>query len=380
MRASTLFDRVRSRHVLPLALCAGVIALSGCPKMPRITTVDPKASATPSTAPKPSPSPSASISPNPSPSPEEEPTLATMTVGSSPQGIVIDPTGNGYVTLADDLVRIDGATGNLSNRKVTSLKNEGYTFDSPSGIVLVGSTPWFTDTSRRAVRRIKEDSPGNTDDFAFGEAPSRLVKDSQHNLWIADYTDPEDSIAYQVGILKPDGFSTPVSVTLDGRADDLIVDLAGSGWVVTTNGDTVKITKLTRPQDSSELKLIASKPIELTALGGGVGLAIDDSNTLWVTGVSKGGIGQLMRLDANGTPTVDYNFNFIPGRFAIRKGYAWIPDLSDSGFQINKVSLATGQVIKSYPIGGRAAGVFKDDSGDLWVPIRSSNTVVKLDF
>lgn len=377
MRALTLFDRVRSRHVLPLALCAGVLALSGCPKMPRISTALPSPTAPATATPKPSPSPSSSVAPEASPTPADEPTSQFMTVGNSPQSVLIDASGNGYVSLSDDLLRIDGAIGNLSNTKTTSLKASGFTFGAPSGVVQVGSAIWFTDKARGQVRQIPSDSTNTTQDIAFGTAPTRLVKDAQDNLWIAD------SDAQLVGILKPDGFSTPHGASLDGVPDDLLVDLQGTGWALVTLGDTVKVAKLTRALNGNDLTgLDVAFQAHLTALGSGVGLALDEQNGLWVAGVAKNGEGQLMKVDpSNGTPTADFNFQtFIPGRFAIRGGFAWIPDNSPSGSQIFKVSLATGAIVNSYSLGGRGTSVFKDATGDLWVPIGSGTTVVKLDF
>lgn len=376
MRALTPLDRVRSRHLLPLALCAGVLALAGCPKMPRITAATPTASATPSTNPSVSPSPTATASPDASPTPKEDPTTFTMTVGDAPQAISLDAQGNGYVTLNDDIVRIDGAIGNLFTAKTTSLKTNGFSFGAPSGIVMIGSVTWFTDRSRKQIREIRADSTGATQDFAFGESPSRLVYDGQGNLWIADSGDAK------VGILKADGFSTPFDATLQGVPDDILVDPSGTGWALVTSGDTVHLAKLSKKLSGTDLAGLDVEHIELTGLGSGVGLALDDRSGLWVAGVSKGGIGQLMKVDpSTGTPTVDYNFDtLIPGRFAIRGGFAWIPEGSPSGLMIHKVSLATGQILNSFTLGGKASGVFKDPNGDLWAPISNGNAVVKLDF
>jgi len=380
MRALTLFDRVRSRHALPLALCAGVLALSGCPKMPRITpdTPTPSASASTTATPTPSPSPSASSDPEATPTPADEPQTFSMTVGNAPQSIVLDALGNGFATLAGDILRIDGAIGNLGNAKTTSLKTSGYDLGSPSGLLMLGSNLWFTDSSRKQVRVIREfpSDSKTTENFSFGEAPSRLVKDPQDNLWIAD------SEAAQVGLLKPDGFSSPLSATLDGIPDDLVVDHLGTVWALVTSGDTVKLAKMTAAMSGSTPYGINVEHFELTGLGRGVGLAFDDQYGLWLTGVSKGGLGQLMRIDlGTGSATADYNFQeLIPARFAIRGGFAWIPDDSSSGSQIVKVALSTGEIVDSYAIGGRGREVFKDSTGDLWVPIGSGNTLVKLDF
>ncbi|MNX86523.1 Virginiamycin B lyase [compost metagenome] len=376
MRALTPLERVRSRQFLQLALCAGVLALSGCPKMPRITTTNPTASASPSSNPTVSPSPTSTPSPAASPSPKEDPTTFTMTVGEAPQAIALDAAGNGYVTLNDDIVRIDGAVGNLFTAKTTSLKNQGFTFGAPSGIVTIGSVTWFTDRTRQQVRKITDESTGSTQDFAFGEAPSRLVYEYPSNLWIAD------SGAARVGILEADGFSNPFGATLAGVPDDLVVDRTGTGWALVTSGDQVHLAKLSKTFDGTKLSGInVDSQVELTALGSGAGLALDDQNGIWITGVAKGGQGQLMKIGENGTPTADFNFQqVIPGRFAIRGGFAWIPDVSNDGTTIHKVSLATGQVLYSFPIGGKASEIFKDPNGDLWVPISNGNAVVKLDF
>ena len=177
--------RVSSRHLLPLLLCAGVIALSGCPKMPRISTLEPSPSASVSPTPKPTPTPTATPTPTPSPSPNEEPTTFTMTVAGPPQSIVIDPTGDGYVALSGDLVHIEGATGNLADARFTSLKTSGITMGSPSGVARIGNAVWFTDKTLAQVREIKAGST-DTQNFAFGQAPSRLAKDGQNNLWFVD--------------------------------------------------------------------------------------------------------------------------------------------------------------------------------------------------
>jgi hypothetical protein len=298
-----------------------------------------------------------------------------MTVGEAPQAIALDTAGNGYITLNDDIVRIDGAVGNLFTAKTTSLKTQGFTFGSPSGIVMIGSVTWFTDRAQKQVREIRADSTGATQDFAFGAAPSRLLHDGQGYLWIGDAEDA------RVGILKADGFSTPIATVVAGVPNDLAIDLTGTGWALVTSGDKVHIARLSKDFTGSDLVGLNVDETELEALGQGMGIAVDEQNGLWITAVSTGGMGQLLKLSANGTPVKDYNFpNFIPGRFAIRGGFAWIPDVSASGTTIHKVSLADGQVLKTFSIGGKASEVFKDGNGDLWVPISNGNAVVKLDF
>lgn len=371
--------RVASRHLLPLLLCAGVIALSGCPKMPRISTLEPSPSASASATPKPSPTPTATPTPAASPSPNEEPTTFSMAVASPPQAIVITPSGDGYAALAGDILRIDGATGNLFDAKSTSLKAAGFTLGSLGGIARVGDAVWFTDKTSKQVREIKAGSINTTQDFAFGQAPGRLVKDGQNNLWIADSGDRK------VGILKAGATpfdDSPFSATLLGIPVDLLVDLTGIGWALVSENDVVHVAKLTTTQNGNDLSgLTTSKETLYDSLGSGKGLALDDQNNVWVTAVTKGGVGHLMKIDGStGTPTITYNLEFIPGRFAIRGGFAWIPDVSASGNQIHKVSLATGAVIKSYSLGGKGAEVFEDSSGDLWVPLESNPTIVKLDF
>ncbi len=370
--------RVSSRHLLPLLLCAGVIALSGCPKMPRISTLVPSPAASASATPKPTPTPTATPTPTPSPSPNEEPTTFTLAVAGPPQAIVIDPSGDGYVALSGDLVHVEGATGNLADARFTSLKASGITLGSPSAVARIGNAVWFTDKTLAKVREIKAGTT-DTQDFTFGQAPSRLVKDGQNNLWLAD------SVERKVGILTA-GATTfddaPFTATVLGIPDDLLVDLTGTGWALVSENDVVHIAKLSKTQNGNDLAgLTNERETKYDTLGSGKGLALDDQNNLWVTAVTKGGVGHLMKIDGgSGSSTVTYNLDFIPGRFAIRGGFAWIPDVSASGTQIHKISLATGAVIKSYPLGGKALEVFEDSSGDLWVPLSSSNTIVKLDF
>jgi streptogramin lyase len=302
-----------------------------------------------------------------------------MAVAGPPQAIVINPSGDGYVALAGDILRIDGATGNLSDAKPTSLKADGFNLGSPAGIARVGNAVWFADKSGKQVREIKAGSINTTQDFAFGEAPNRLLADGQNNLWIAD------SVERKVGILKAGAtpFSDmPFTVTLLGIPDDLLVDLTGTGWALVSENDVVHVAKLTKTQNGNDLSGLSNdRETKYDSLASGKGLALDDQNNLWVTAVTKGGVGHLMKIDgATGTPTVTYNLAFIPGRFAIRGGFAWIPDVSASGNQIHKVSLATGAVLNSYSLGGKGLEVFEDSSGDLWIPLEANSSIVKLDF
>ncbi|MFP5504383.1 MAG: hypothetical protein ACLGIN_18005, partial [Candidatus Sericytochromatia bacterium] len=80
------------RLLVPLILCAGVISLAGCPKMPRISTLE--ASPSPGATPSPGLSPSPSSSPSPaasaSPAATPDPTFEELDVGLAPQSLVTD--------------------------------------------------------------------------------------------------------------------------------------------------------------------------------------------------------------------------------------------------------------------------------------------------
>jgi DNA-binding beta-propeller fold protein YncE len=298
---------------------------------------------------------------------------------SAPQAIVIDPdTGDAYVTAEGDLMRIEGASNGLPNAKITSYKST-INLGAPAGIVMIGNVIWFTDKSRKQVRSFTPTSATATLDFAFGQEPGHLAKDHDHNLWIADTT------GRTVGILKANSIpgDSLFSATLKGNPNDLLIDHSDAAWALVTDtaSDSVHVAKLIKSPSGNDLTPIVDKEVELAALKRGTGLAIDDQNVLWVTAVTTGGKGHLMNFDSsNGSSTANFNLEFIPGRFAIRGGFAWIPDVSASGNQIHKVSLATGAVIKSYSLGGKGVEVFEDSSGDLWVPLESNPTIVKLDF
>ncbi len=367
MRAPTPPDAVRSRHVLPLALCAGVIALAGCPKMPRISPDDPRPTPSASATLKPTPSPSPS--PEATPTPNEEPTLRTVALGSQPQAIAFASIGTAYVTLAADIVSLTGELGDKTAPATASLTHESFTVGAPAGILTFGDTTWFADPGRGEIRRIMHGTH-SVIDFAFGGSPARLAKD-RDNVWFTDSSAP------RVGMLPGNAISgiRPVSANLPVTASDILVDRVGLAWALGSDGSLMKL--------SFQADEITVTPLAMKALKEGKGLAQDDAGNLWITAISTEDHKQLMKLSANGTSTEDLNLDapgFVPGRFAIRGNFAWIADAAPTGTTIKKVSLTTGEIAASYELGGRAAEVVKDDGGDLWLPIVTHNIVVKLDF
>lgn len=364
----------RSRHALSLALCAGVIALAGCPKMPRITppTPSPDASASPSGEPTPSAPPSTE------PSTEPEPKRDFLAVGEHPRSIALDASGNGYVSLVDDLVRVQNAAGDLRSAATSSLKATFPSFDlgTPSGLALIGNVTWFADTARKQVRKIGSGSEGQTEDSLFGDAPTLLAADPSLHLWMAD------SVTRTVGLLPAGSAAnaSPVTATLKGIPSDLKVDPSGTAWALVTANGEVHISKLTRPSNASTVTIVAET--KLGGLSRGIGIALDEQNGVWLTGTTPEGDGQLLKIDReSGSPIDIFTLKgFVPGRFAIRGNHAWIPDDSDSGTTLSKISLTNGAVVTTYPLEGRGSEVFKDTSGDLWIPLRNRRSVVKLDF
>jgi len=389
MRAPSVLHLLRSRHALSLALCAGVIALAGCPKMPRISTITPSPGATPSATPKASPSPSPTPTPTPavSPSPNEEPASFFLTVGNSPQAVAINSaTGKGYVALADDLLYIEQANGDLQSAKVTSIKNsETFPVGSPTSILMVGNATWYADKSLKLIREFSEISMENLGkkDFPFGDSPSRLLKDRFSNdLWIMD---PDGRKVANLREAPLENSDAPFPVTLSGIPSDMLLDHAGTGWVLTSENTIVNLVSVQKNGTGATLTFPSLGPeIRLANLKSGAGLAVDSQNHIWVTGVSTEGAGMIIELVPSGestlTPRTPFPLSFTPGRFVIRGAFAWILDASETATAIYKVSLSEGTIIKDYQLGGRAADLFVDGAGDLWLPIVSQSKVVKLDF
>lgn len=390
MRAPSV--RPPSRHALSLLLCAGVLALSGCPKMPRITNVDPSASTSPTTSStpqtrlSPSPTPTSPASPTPalSPTPNDEPVMFNMTVGHYPQAVAIDPgSGEGFVALSNDFLYVTQAKGDLQTAKPSSMKAPGdFDVGSPTDIVRIGNVTWYVDKSLKLIRKINSREIGGKEDFSFGQAPFRLVTDSQ-DLWIADGT------GRQVAALRGDAFEgsdSPVaSPLLPGEPTDLLIDHAGNAWVATTRsgGGSVHVTQLKKDGARANLtSVVVTSETPLSNLLQSEGLAVDLNNDLWLTGLSLEGSGQLLHLqqveDGSVTPVDSFTLDFTPGRLIIRGNYAWILDRTNH--KIYKVSLSDGTIAKSYSLGGRGAAIFKDETGDFWIPLETHSHVVKLDF
>ena len=362
---------LRSRHLLPLALCVGSIAMVGCPKMPRVSALDPTPTASAST----SATPSASPSPTPSPSatPADMPTRRVLLAGAAPRGIAVDASGNGFVTLADDVVQLSMAVGDFTAVATASLKSDTRTFTSPAGIVLLGSgtVAWFTDGTQLRAYTPAQDT---VDDFPFGGAPSRLAVDAQNNLWFTDAGSPRIG-AIPAG--SPLG-TTPLALSLTAMPVDLLVDVTGTGWALCSQGGAVRIAKISRTLSGSTLTdLELDFDLAVTGLSQAAGIAIDPAGGIWITGATAGGLGQLIKLDReSGSPVTVIDLDFVPGRLALRGDFAWVADATS----LKKISLSTHALVDTQLLGGKAAEVFKDAEQDLWIPVSNSNTVIKLDF
>lgn len=387
MRALQASLRVHPRLLMPLILCAGVISLAGCPKMPRISTLDasPSPGATPSPGFSPSPSPSPTTLASASPAATPDPTFEDLAVGPAPQSLVIDASGAGYVTVSGDILRVIGASGDMTSASTASLKLQGADLGSPAGLALSGNIIWFTDSSRKQLRRINAGSGGGSlgsiDNFAFGQDPGPIHMDAQSNVWVGDLG------SNQIGVLKGTAIPGDALLTrsLGGPPVDLLQDASGILWTLGATNAT--LSKITPSFSGSTVNDLTVTDFPLTALNQGRGLALGDSGDLWLTATTPGGVGKLMRIDrGSGTPTQDFNLEFIPGRFAIKGDHAWIVEAklnpADAGTpaSLKKVSLSDGEVVKSFPLSGTGVSVFKVDGNDLWVTVPALNTLVKVDF
>lgn len=383
MRAPLPFSRMPNRFAIPLALCAGVIALAGCPRMPRISGIDPSPGSTPSVRPSPLPSPSPSPLPSPSPSPQDDPVVRSLAVGAAPQDIAIDGSGTGYVALSTNIVKLVGATGTLTGVSSSSLAAQGVTVGSPAGLVMLGNTTWFTDRQGNRIRKINAPSSGpfgTLQDFAFGQAPGPIEQDVTGNLWVGDVG------GRTIGAVKAGALTTAdiFTGTLASAPVELDIDSAGVVWVLGENG---QLSKVIPTLTGATLTGLTVQPVPVATLNRGKGLALSGNGALWITGVTPEGLNRLMRIDrGSGTSVENFPLPFVPGRFAIRGEFAWIPEVKPSGTDptqtnVYKVSLLDGKVMtKTYPLGGEASNVFKDANTDIWFTIGSRNTVVKLDF
>lgn len=385
MRALQASLRVHPRLLVPLILCAGVISLAGCPKMPRISTLEaspsPGATPSPGTTPSPSPSPTPAASATPAATPD--PTFEDLDLGLAPQSLVIDAAGTGYVTVAGDILRVTGATGDMTGASTASLKLQGADLGSPAGLAVSGNTVWFTDSARKQLRRINAGSGGSLgtiDPFAFGQDPGPMLIDGEQNVWVCDLG------TNQIGVLKGTAIPGDAILTrsLGGPPVDLLQDSARILWTLGANNGT--LSKITPSFSGSTVNEVSVTDFPLTALSQGRGLALA-GNDLWLTATTPGGVGKLMRIDrVTGTPTQDLNLEFIPGRFAIKGDHAWIleaklnPGDSGTPASLKKVSLSDGKVVKSFPLSGTGASVFLVDGTDLWVTLPAVNAIVKVDF
>lgn len=367
MRGRTLSNL---RRLLPVALCLGSLAMVGCPKMPRISpntpTPTPDTSATPG-EPTPTPEPE----PTPDPTPNDQPAVLTQAVGTAPSGIAADASGGlAFVTVAGDVVQLT-----LSPPATASLKFDTHSFPAPGGIALngTGTVAWFTDGSK--IREYTR-APRSLASYEFGGAPSRLALDGQNNVWVMDAA----SGASRIGAI-PAGSnpaSAPLAKDLTATPVDLLVDVSGTPWVLCSQNGGVRLLSVSPTKSGNTLTgLELAVDVAVSGLNEAYGIAVDAPGALWITGKTPTGEGKLLKRDrTSGDPLDAIDLPFIPGRLAIRGNFAWIA--GDS--QIHKVSLTSRTVVDSLPTGGKAAEVFKDPQQDLWLPITSGGSIVKLDF
>lgn len=367
MRGPTL--PITPRRLLPLALCLGSLAMVGCPKMPRISTVDPTPS--PSASATPTPTPSESPTPTPEPTPNDEPTVRTQAVGPAPRGIAVDGSGNAFVTLQDDVVQLV-----MSPAATASLKFASHTFPAPAGIVLnsAGTVAWIADGSK--VREYSR-SPRSLQDFTFGGTPDRLAMDGHGNVWVSDIDTDEPRIGAIPANSNP--AVAPLAIALSIKPADLVIDVAGLGWVLCSQNGGVRVMRVSPVLSGNTLTgLNKDFDVAVAGLNQAFGIAVTPTGAVWLTGTTAEGTGQLVRLDRESGASVGapIALSFAPGRLAIRSDFAWIA--GNTG--VHKVSLTSGAVVDTIATGGKPAEVFKDSQQDLWLPITSADSIVKLDF
>ena len=274
-------------------------------------------------------------------------TSATYTAGSSPYAIAIDASGNAWIT--NDPDQLIGTASGDSN--VTELSSSGK---------LIGT-------------------------YAAGSNPRGIAIDASGNIWVTNLGNGDVGNGNYYGAAKYDSCVTKLSssgkfigtYTAGSTPYAIAIDALGDVWVV--NRPYAGNSGLTKLDSSGDV--LGSGNMGFSTWG----IAIDRTNLPWVTIEASGVVAALnfSSLLTHAMPAI-YPTGTDPKGIAIdASGNVWVvnqgngtvgPAPGDSN--VTELS-SSGKLIGTYAAGTYPDGIAIDASGNVWV-VNSGGTVTEL--
>jgi DNA-binding beta-propeller fold protein YncE len=275
-------------------------------------------------------------------------TLGTYSVGSYPNGVAVDASGNVWVA-------------NSGSANVTKLSSAGATLGtysvgtSPIGVAVDASgNVWVANDGSANVTKLS--SAGATlGTYSVGTSPYGVAVDASGNVWVTNYGSANVTKLSSAG-------ATLGTYSVGTSPYGVAVDASGNVWVA--NDGSANVTKLSSAGATLGTYSVGTSPY---------GVAVDASGNVWVT---NSGSANVTKLSSAGATLGTYSVGSYPIGVAVdASGNVWVTNYGSAN--VTKLSSA-GATLGTYSVGTSPYGVAVDASGNVWVANSGSANVTKL--
>jgi DNA-binding beta-propeller fold protein YncE len=286
--------------------------------------------------------------------PSIERSLNSFSVGTSPNGIAIDASGNIWVT-------------NFGSGTVTKLSPVGSVLGvynvggGPRGIAIDPSTGnvWVACWDSNSVY-VLSPSGASVGNYPCGSQPVGIAIDAFGNVWVANY-----NTVYTVTKMNLSGAILD-QYSIGIYPCDITTDSLGFIWLI--GNFTGNIYRL---DSSGNIK--ASGTVYSCAH-----VKTDSSGNAWITQYGATGI----VYELNQSCSVIGTFSTGSPAFGIgfdKSGGVWVTHSSGVGGNNSVTNLSsTGNIVGTYPVGNSPSAVAVDNTGNVWVTSQGDNKVVQM--
>ena len=272
-------------------------------------------------------------------------------VGTYPEGIAIDSSGNVWVA-------------NTNSKNVTELSSTGATKVThalgtwPEGIAIdTSGNVWVANVSSTNSNNVTELSPAGATigTYPVGNYPSGIAIDASGNVWVANWGGNNiTELSFTGATLGPYAVGT--------NPEGIAIDASGNVWV--TNNGTNNVTELSPTGTTIGTYAVGANPW---------GIAIDASGNVWVANVSTNNVTEL---SFTGATLGTYPVDTYPRGIAIDASVnVWVANNGSNN--VTELSF-TGATLGTYAVGTGPYGIAIDASGNVWVTNSGSNNVTEL--
>ena len=276
--------------------------------------------------------------------------VLTFSVGKRPTGMVFDGT-NIWVAnvLGNSVTKLSASRGAVVGT---------YPIDTPTYMSFDGTNIWVASYRSNTVTKLLAASGAVVASYEVGAGPAGIVFDGS-NIWV--------TISDAHSVVKLSASSGQILGTYDvGKRPGAVAFDGSNVWVANYDSNTVT-------------KLLAGSGVVLGTYGVGTGpdgLAFDGTN-IWVANVLSNNLTKL--LASNGA---------VGGTYVAGAGQPWgvafdgrtIWVANSQGIApgtITKLSVSTGEIVATYPVGG-GPGFMAFDGSNIWVANKYSNNVTEI--